>query len=162
MITEYLNLSFRSIGYVLANRVNMGVQTGALSFKQTNEPLGDITSMIGIIDDHMHLSLAISFNEATALSISGDYSQQVHYHIDDSVIDVVKIITTMIGNDLKHRLQNLGFTPILQHPTVIHGFDRKIFHPFEEAVIVLPTNTELGIVFSEVSVQMFSDYRQAS
>lgn len=153
MISEYVNYAFQSVGHILSQRINLGVEPGCLLVKRSHQSLGDVTTVTSIYGDHFHLSMALAFNEATIMSISTDFTGDFHYYVDESVIDVAGIVTTMIANEFKKRLRRYGFNTVVKHPNVLCGYDKKILHPFNEPCLILPINTELGIVFLETCIQ---------
>jgi CheY-specific phosphatase CheX len=131
------------------------VQPGRAALKRTDLPLGDLTSVIEILGDSFHASMAVAYNEQCILSFTQLLIHETFTSINDTVESIANDVTVMIGGSVVRRFAQMGHVLRLKHPKVYCGYSTRIVHTVAAPKIVFPINSEDGIVFLEVCMKVF-------
>jgi len=120
--------------------------------KKHTDPLllGDVSGIISINSETFTGTLAISINEPIFVKIASNMLGESVEKIEEKYVDLVGELSNMILGQAKIELLALGYSIQSALPSCVWGKDHKIKHFGGGQCIVLPFETESGILYSEI------------
>jgi len=115
--------------------------------------LGDVSGIISITSETFAGTLAISMPEKIFVQIVKNMLDEDAPGITESNVDLVGELANMILGQAKVELGTLGYRVEMALPSCVWGKEHKIKHFGSGKCMVLPFETEWGIIYSEIMTQ---------
>jgi chemotaxis protein CheX len=130
----------------------MEIKAGKPYLKKSTDPLllGDVSGIISINSETFTGTLAISIAEPIFIKIVSNMLGDTVTKIEEKSVDLVGELSNMILGQAKIDLLSMGYTISSALPSCVWGKDHKIKHFGSGQCIVLPFETEAGIMYSEI------------
>jgi len=120
--------------------------------KKHTDPLllGDVSGIISINSETFTGTLAISISELIFVKVASNMLGESINTIEEKYVDLVGELSNMILGQAKLELLGMGYSIQSALPSCVWGKDHKIKHFGGGLCIVLPFETEFGILYSEI------------
>lgn len=132
-----------------------GVSIHWRDFKLTTqyEGVGDISGIMGLVQDYLEGNLTISFPKETILEmISRLYGKRID-KIDKSARDAVGEITNVVYGLVKKVLNERGYRFKMSIPNVITGDSHKVHHYHQGQTLLIPFHSDAGDFEVSITIQ---------
>ena len=123
---------------------------GKAQIKSDEIPWGDVTGIIALSSDKANGSFAISFPEPVILNISQKMLGERLETIDESVLELVAELASMISGGAKRMFAEQGMEFDLTAPAIVSGEGHTVAHQAGGPKIILPFATDIGEFYVEV------------
>ena len=124
--------------------------------------LGDVSGIISITSETFAGTLAISMPEKIFLNIVKNMLGEEAASISEGNVDLVGELANMILGQAKVELASLGYRVEMALPSCVWGKEHKIKHFGTGKCMVLPFETEWGMIYSEIMAQAVSGNSKAA
>jgi chemotaxis protein CheX len=120
--------------------------------KKPTDPLllGDVSGIISIVSEVFNGTMAISLSEAVFKKIAENMLGEKCEAITEQNVDLVGELANIILGQAKIELGQLGYAIQMAIPSCVWGKDHKIKHFGGGSCVVLPFDTEAGVIHCEV------------
>lgn len=153
MNVEFINPFLDATLNVITTMAFIELKAGKPFIKKGEEPLGDITGVIGFVGDRLMGSMAIVFPKECALKIVSSMLGEEITEMNSDIIDAVGELTNMISGGAKRDLSEKGFAFEMAIPSMITGRQHTVYHKTKGHVLVIPFEMEEGIFYVEACFQ---------
>ncbi len=149
---NFINPFLTSTLKVLKIQCFMEAQPQKPYLKRPTDPLllGDISGIISVTSETFSGTLAISLSETIFCKIATNMLGEEIPKIQEDNVDLVGELANMILGQAKIELNNIGYRVQMALPSCVWGKDHKIKHFGGGVCVVIPFQTEAGIIYSEV------------
>lgn len=149
---NFINPFLSSTKKVLKVQCFMDINPQKPHLKKATDPLllGDVSGIITINSETFTGTLAISMSEAIFIKIVGNMLGEEIQKIEEKNVDLVGELSNMILGQAKIELLGLGYSIQSALPSCVWGKDHKIKHFGGGQCIVLPFDTEAGVLYIEI------------
>ena len=120
------------------------------------DAIGDVSGVVGMIQDRIEGNLIISFNDSVIFSILGRVYGREFTAVDDTVKEGAAEMANMVYGHVKTRLNQRGHDLKMSLPNVVVGTQHNI-KSTEDCSTMLATFEFEGIAF-QVIVAVLDDY----
>ena len=124
--------------------------------------LGDVSGIISITSETFAGTLAISMSEKIFLNIVKNMLGEEAPAISEGNVDLVGELANMILGQAKVELGSLGYRVEMALPSCVWGKEHKIKHFGSGKCMVLPFETEWGMIYSEIMAQSVATESKAA
>lgn len=114
---------------------------------------GDISGLVGMVQEKMEGTLTISFQKDTICPILGKIYGIDFPEINDSVREGVGEITNMVYCLIKTGLNENGYSFKMAIPNVIYGQDHSVMKLHHGQTLVVPFVTDYGTFYVDITLQ---------
>ena len=114
---------------------------------------GDVSGVIGMIQDNLEGTLTVSFEKEVIFSIVSQIYQTAFSSMTTRVRDAVGEITNVIYALVKKSLNERGYKFKMSIPQIIVGAGHHVHHVSSGSTLVIPFKTEFGTFEVYVTVQ---------
>lgn len=114
---------------------------------------GDISGILGMVQNRMEATLTLSFDKPTVLGIMTKFYGEKVTDIDLRVRQGVGELTNIIYAMMKKNLNDTGHTFQMAIPNVVFGDGHSIVNIHEGRSLVIPFGVEGGKFLVEIAVQ---------
>jgi chemotaxis protein CheX len=130
----------------------MDITPGKPFLKKETDPLlmGDVSGIISINSETFNGTLAISIMAPIFCKIASNMIGEDVKEIEEKYVDLVGELANMILGQAKIELLSLGYGIQSAIPSCVWGKDHKVKHFGSGQCIVLPFNTDAGVLYSEI------------
>jgi chemotaxis protein CheX len=148
---EFLNPFLTATLHVLKVQTQTEATAGQVYMRKSSDQLvGDITGVIGIVSDTFTGSVMISFPEQTFLKVLSRMLGEEITKIDKDTSDAAGEITNMIFGQAKVDLNQKGYGIKTALPSVVTGKDHTLQGMTKGPIMVIPFETDIGKFFVEI------------
>jgi chemotaxis protein CheX len=132
--------------------------------KSTSDPalLGDVSGIISITSETFAGTLAISMSDTIFLRIAKNMLGEDAAAINETNVDLIGELANMILGQAKVELSSLGYRVEMALPSCVWGKEHKIKHFGSGKCMVLPFETEWGMIYSEIMSHSSASERSAA
>jgi chemotaxis protein CheX len=114
---------------------------------------GDISGLVGMVQDKMEGTLTITFKKDTICPVLAKIYGIDFPEINDSVREGVGEITNMVYCLIKTGLNENGYSFKMAIPNVIYGQDHTVMKLHHGQTLVVPFITDFGTFFVDITLQ---------
>ncbi len=149
---NFINPFLSAAKKVLKVQCFMEITATKPHLKKASDPLllGDVSGIISINSETFTGTLAISMSEPIFIKIVSNMLGEKIEKIEEKNVDLVGELSNMILGQAKIELMTLGYSIQSALPSCVWGKDHKIKHFGGGQCIVLPFETECGILYIEI------------
>ncbi|MDQ7033163.1 MAG: chemotaxis protein CheX [Desulfonauticus sp.] len=128
------------------------VKVGKPHLKNDNTAMGDISGIIGFSspDGKSKGSMSVTFTEESALGIISNMLGEEFKELNQDVIDAVGELTNMISGQARRGMDEIGMTFEAGIPSVVTGKNHSISHVSNNAILVIPFESQYGPIVVEM------------
>ena len=145
-----------SVTGVFADGFGIKVILTASRIGRNLDAIGDVSGVVGMIQDRIEGNLIISFNEPVIFSILGRVYSREFNVVDDTVKEGAAEMANMVYGHVKTRLNQRGHDLKMSLPNVVVGKQHNI-KSTEDCSTMLATFEFEGMAF-QVIVAVLDDY----
>lgn len=127
---------------------------GAVTLEKDYTAEGDVSGLLGMIQDEVEATLVLSFRTETIAALLGRMYGKTFDGIDKSIRDGVGELTNIIYALTKKDLNDRGHSFTMSIPSVIIGKDHSIFNIHDGKNMVIPFTVDVGGEKSRFSIQI--------
>lgn len=148
---EFINPFLAATLHVLKVQAQTEATAGQVYIRKASDQLvGDISGVIGIVSDTFTGSVMISFPEKTFLKVLSRMLGDEITKIDQDSSDGAGELTNMIFGQAKITLNEKGYGIKTAIPSVVTGKDHSLKGHTQGPVMVIPFETDIGKFFVEI------------
>jgi len=149
--TEFINPFLNATMHVLKVQATTEARPGKVHMKRaTDQTMGDVSGIIGIVSDAFNGSVVISFPEQTFLKIMSSMLGEEYTKLDKEIIDGAGELTNMIFGQAKIVLNDKGYGIKTAIPSVVSGKNHILTAQSKGPVVVVPFESSAGIFVVEI------------
>lgn len=126
---------------------------GAHSIQKDFVNHGDISGILGMIQDKVEATLVLSFQKQTICTLMEKMYGHPFTDLNHSVKQGVGELTNIIYAGVKKDLNGLGYKFKMSIPTVIIGTNHAVYNIHTGQTLVIPFNLDSGKFFVEITLQ---------
>lgn len=141
------------VSRAFSSTFGIATKVGAYSIASDHSSKGDISGLVGLVQDEMEGTLTISFRKDTICPILSRIYGVEFDEINDSVREGVGEITNMVYCLIKTGLNETGHSFKMAIPNVVYGKDHTVMKLHHGKTLVVPFSTEYGIFFVDITLQ---------
>jgi chemotaxis protein CheX len=150
---EFINPFLAATLHVLSVQAQTEAKPGQVYMrKATDQLVGDISGVIGIVSDTFTGSVMISFPEKTFLAVLSRMLGDEITVLDKDSCDGAGELTNMIFGQAKITLNGKGYGIKTAIPSVVSGKDHSLQALTKGPVMVIPFDTDIGKFFVEIGL----------
>lgn len=149
--TEFINPFLNATIHVLKVQATTEAKPGKVHVKKaSDQTMGDISGIIGIVSEAFNGSVVISFPEQTFLKIISSMLGEEYNKLDQEIIDGAGEITNMIFGQAKIVLNEKGYGIKTAIPSVVSGKNHTLTAQSKGPVVVVPFESNAGNFVVEI------------
>lgn len=150
--TDFINPFLSATMHVLEVQAQTKTVPGKPFLKtETNQLLGDISGVIGLVSESFNGTVTITFPELTFLSIASKMFGETQTTLNKENQDVAGELTNIIFGQAKIELNNKGYGIKTALPSVVTGKDHSVTSVVKGLSIVVPFESDSGSFFVEIT-----------
>lgn len=150
---EFINPFLSATLNVLKIQAGTEAKHGQIYLKRpTDNFVGDISGVIGIVSETFTGSVVISFPEKSFLNIISQMLGEEIKKIDQDVCDGAGEILNIIFGQAKLSLNELGYGIKTAIPSVVIGKDHSLSSQTKGPVVVVPFESNMGSFYIEIGL----------
>ncbi len=144
MDANMINTFLKATLEIIHDVAHLSYKVQKIYRKKDEKGMGDVTGIIGLKGAGKG-TVAVTFDQSTILYIVSKKLDTDTSNVgEDTVIDTVAELTSMITGRAVRILAEKGFNLTLTVPKVVHGPDHRIVHQTRGPIIVIPYSSEQG------------------
>jgi chemotaxis protein CheX len=137
----------------LATMFGVRAVPGPYSLQKDFVSHGDISGILGMVQERMEGTLVVSFEKATIFGILKRVYGREFSEVDSSVRQGVGELTNIIYSSMKKALNERGHSFKMAIPNVVIGSSHSIINLHEGQTMVVPFSVEGGSFYVEIAMQ---------
>lgn len=150
---EFINPFLAATLNVLKVQAGTEATNGQIYLKKpTDQFVGDVSGIIGIVSDTFTGSVVISFPETTFLKIISQMLGEEITKVDKDVSDGAGEIVNIIFGQAKISLNSLGYGIKTAIPSVVTGKNHSFSSQTKGPVMVIPFDSNMGAFYIEIGL----------
>jgi len=151
MKTELLDPFIKATISVLTTMCQTEVTAGTPRTKEDLTTWGNVTGIIGIASDTITGSMAISFDNASILTIVSKMFMEEFTEVNNEVIDAVGEITNIITGTAKRELSEMGLKCNMSTPLMLVGKGVLVNQHTKAPILQVPFEIAAGKFVIEIT-----------
>ncbi|MDQ3001950.1 MAG: chemotaxis protein CheX [Fibrobacterota bacterium] len=148
---EHINPFIVSNMETFSKMVGVEAKPGKLMLKKDAKLDYDVSGIIGLSGKVIG-TVAISFPEATAITVCNKFMSADYANLHDDILDAVGELVNIVAGNAKKGLSDFNIEISL--PTVVMGRNHRIIEPNGALSFVMPFTTSLGAFHMAVSLKI--------
>lgn len=136
-----------------SNLFGVTPKVGAHSVRNDFVSQGDISGILGMIQERIEATLVVSFQKNTIFSLLEKMYGNPFKEMDNSVKQGVGELTNIIYAGMKKDLNEKGHKFKMSIPTVVIGANHSVYNIHNGKTLIIPFGTDSGDFFVEITLQ---------
>lgn len=136
-----------------ANLFGVTPTAGAHTIEKDFVSKGDISGILGMIQESVEATLVVSFQKQTIFGLLEKMYGMPFTAVDNSVKQGVGELTNIIYAGMKRDLNEKGHKFKMSIPTVVIGAGHSVYNIHEGRTLLIPFHTEAGDFYVEITLQ---------
>jgi len=143
----------RSVENAFLQLFECRVKAGQHSIHAAYASRGDISGILGMVQDRVEATLVITLDSGTICQVLGRLYGKEFSEINESVKQGVGELTNIIYAGMKKTLNEKGHKFRMSIPSVVVGRDHSVYNLHQGDTLVIPFTSDDGGFFVEIALQ---------
>ncbi len=150
---DLIATAIRSVETAFLELFACKVKAGEHSIHAAYNSRGDISGILGMVQDRVEATLVITLEANTICKVLGRLYDKEFTEINESVKQGVGELTNIIYAGMKKTLNLKGYKFRMSIPTVVVGHDHSVYNLHQGETLVIPFVSDDGGFFVEIALQ---------